>query len=340
MHDQLPTLVEVRRGSIVESRHRGAIVVAQSDGTIIKHLGDEGLITSTRSTIKPIQAIPFVTSGAADHFDISERELAVVCASHEGEPIHTETVSAMLARAGLDETALRCGVQAPYHAETAKSLERKGQPFTQLHNNCSGKHAGMLLTAVYRDSLIEDYYRPEHPVQQEIISVFASMADADRNMPIAIDGCSAPTFGVPLRPLAVAFARLVNPAHDDSSLARASLRIVEAMINHPQMVGGTKGRFDTDLLRAGRGKLVCKIGAEAVYSVGVLPCEQFPAGIGIALKMEDGSYRGLGPAVVETLSRLGVLNQDEVGQLEAYHHPLVDNRRGVKVGEVRVVFDI
>ncbi len=248
-------------------------MVAEPDEKIIRRLGDDSFVTSTRSTIKPIQAIPFITSGAADHFNISDRELAIACASHEGEPIHTETVAAMLARAGLDESALKCGAHAPYNADTGKSLEAAGEPFTQLHNNCSGKHAAMLLTAVHRGLPIEDYYRPEHPVQREIISVFAGMAGLGGDMPVAIDGCSAPTFGVPLRSLAVAFARLVNPSDQGTSVARAARRVVSAMIDHPEMVGGTKGRFDTELLRAGRGKLVCKIGAEAVYSVGVLPCE-------------------------------------------------------------------
>ena len=340
MQNELPILVEVRRGAIVESRHRGAIVVVEPDGRIIKHLGDYDLVTSTRSTIKPIQAIPFIMSGAADHFNVDERELAVVCASHEGEPIHTETVAGMLARAGLDESALRCGPQPPYNAETAKRLEAAGQTFTQLHNNCSGKHTGMLLTAVLRGLPLDDYVSAEHPVQQEIVSTFARMADLDENLPTAIDGCSAPTFAVPLRSLAVAFARLVNSSSDRSAPAVTAQRIVSAMINHPEMVGGTKGRFDTDLLRASHGKLICKIGAEAAYAVGVLPCDQFPRGAGIALKMEDGSYRGLGPTVVETLAQLGVLNEEEVGELARYHRPVVDNLRGLNVGEIRAIFEI
>jgi L-asparaginase II len=337
MQDEIPILVEVRRGAIVESRHRGAIVVADPDGHILAGLGDASLVTSTRSTIKPIQAIPFITSGAADHFSVDERELAVVCASHEGEPIHTETVAGMLARAGLDESALRCGAQVPYNQDTAKSLEAEGQPFTQLHNNCSGKHTGMLLTAVFLGLSLDDYTSAEHPVQREIISTFARMAGVDESLPTAIDGCAAPTFGVPLRSLALAFARLVNPTETDTTTI-ATHRIVTAMINHPEMVGGTKGRFDTELLRASHGKLICKIGAEASYSVGVLPCEQFPRGAGIALKMEDGSYRGLGPAVVETLSQLGVLNEEEVKQLATFHQSSVENRRGDIVGEVRAFF--
>ncbi|MEK6300708.1 MAG: asparaginase [Acidobacteriota bacterium] len=341
MSEELPILVEVRRGAIVESRHCGAIVAVEPDGTVAFRLGDSGFLTSTRSTIKPFQAIPFITTGAADHFGISERELALTCASHEGEPFHVERVAGMLARAGLDESALRCGAHPPFNGAAVRQLENEGQPFTQLHNNCSGKHTGMLLTAVYRGLELDDYYKPEHPVQREIASVLTRIASLEGDLPTAIDGCSAPTFGVPLRSLALAFARLVNP---DSVLlgpeiSGASTRIVRAMIAHPEMVGGTK-RFDSDLLRAGRGKLVCKIGAEAVYGIGVLPCERYPRGLGIALKIEDGSQRGLGPAVVETLAQLGVLSESEQAELAAYHRPSFENRRGLIVGEARAVFDL
>ena len=265
MSEELPILVEVRGGAIIESRHRGAIVAVGPGGSVSAQLGDINLPTSTRSTIKPFQAIPFITSGAADHFGISERELALVCASHEGEAFQVERVAGMLARAGLDESALRCGAHAPYNANAARELEKEGRPFTQLHNNCSGKHTGMLLTAVHRSLPLDDYYKPEHPIQREVVSVLTRMAELDGELPTAIDGCSAPTFEVPLRSLALAFAKLVNPhaASLDQDVAQASTRIFRAMIAHPEMVGGTK-RFDSDLLRAARGKLVCKIGAEAV----------------------------------------------------------------------------
>jgi L-asparaginase II len=338
MQDELPILVEVRRGAIVESLHRGAIVVADPEGQVVARLGNDAFITSTRSTIKPIQAIPFITSGAADHFSVDERELAVVCASHEGEPIHTEAVAGMLARAGLDESALRCGAHAPYSAATAKALEASGQHFNQLHNNCSGKHTGMLMTAVLRGLPLDDYVSAEHPVQREIISTFARLADLDESLPTAIDGCAAPTFGVPLRSLAIAFARLVSQEDQDSASSGAIRRIVAAMINHPEMVGGTKGRFDTELLRAGHGKLICKVGAEASYSVAVLPFERFPRGVGIAFKMEDGSYRGLGPTVVETLAQLGVLTEQELGRSR---HSTSRSLCGEgNVGEVRAIFKL
>lgn len=325
---------------MVESRHRGAVAVAGPDGRVINGIGDASLITSTRSTIKPIQAISFITSGAADHFSLDERELAVVCASHEGEAIHTETVAGMLARAGLDESSLRCGAHAPFSVETAKHLEERGEAFNQLHNNCSGKHTGMLMTAVLLGLDLDDYVSVEHPVQREIIRTFAGLAGLDEDLPSAIDGCSAPTFGVPLSSLAVAFARLVNPADQNPEVASAARRIVAAMINHPEMVGGTKGRFDTELLRTAHGKLVCKVGAEAVYSVGVLPCEQYPGGLGISFKMEDGSYRGLAPTVIETLTQLGVLVKAEIDQLSSFYRPAVENRSGIKVGEVRAVFQL
>ncbi len=347
MSNELPVLVEVRRGAIVESRHRGAIVLADPEGKVLLRIGDARLSTSTRSTIKPIQALPIITSGAADHFNLTSRELAAASASHEGEQIHTETVARMLARAGLDETALRCGAHAPYSADAARQLERDGLPFNQLHNNCSGKHAGMLLTARHRGLSIEDYFSLEHPIQREIIKTLARLGDLAEEMPTAIDGCSAPTFGVPLDSLAIAFARMAGAACEtetaialDPDLAQAAKRVVKAMIEYPEMIGGTKERFDTDLLRAARGKLICKVGAEAVYSVGVLPCEKFPRGLGLAFKMEDGSYRGLAPTVIETLAQLGVLDEMEVAQLASYHRPIIDNRRGMRVGEVRTIFEI
>src|SRR5262249_13149507 len=177
MTNELPILAEVSRGSIIESVHRGTIIAIEPGGRELVGLGDADAITSTRSTIKPIQAIPFVTSGAADYFAVSDRELALACASHEGEPFHTERVAGMLARAGLDESALRCGAHPPYNAETAKRLETEGLPFTQLHNNCSGKHTAMLLTAVHLSLSLDDYYEPEHPIQQAIISVFSQLGE-------------------------------------------------------------------------------------------------------------------------------------------------------------------
>jgi len=343
MTEDIKVLVEVRRGAIVESRHRGAIVAVEPSGKIIARLGNELMITSTRSTIKPIQAIPLITSGAADHFGFTSREIALACASHDGELCHTETAALMLEQAGLTEADLLCGAHAPYSESALRQLEAEGRSFSQLHNNCSGKHAGMLATAVFRGLPTAGYVAADHPVQKEIVSVFARLAGLGEHMPVAVDGCSAPTFGVPLISMATAFARLVNPDEAGGELgaefANAARRIVAAMIAHPELVGGTKGRFDTELLRAGRGRLICKVGAEAVYAVGVLPCERYPNGLGVAFKVEDGSYRGLAPAVVETLGYLGVLEATQQQQLAAYHRPVVLNRRDVAVGDVCPVLE-
>jgi L-asparaginase II len=359
-------LAEVRRGAIVEAVHRGAIVALEPDGKIIASLGDIDFITSTRSAIKPFQALPFILSGAADRFNISQRELAIVCASHSGESYHTETVAALLERLGLDESALRCGAHPPYHEATAKQLERDGQPFTQIHNNCSGKHTGMLATCVHRGLATDNYTDKAHPIQQEIIATFSRLAGLGEPIPTAVDGCSAPTFGVPLRALALAFARLVEAAsrHDrvdetgsgsqfqveklPPQLAEAARRVmhalaarrlVAAMTAHPEMVAGS-ARLDTDLMRAARGALVCKIGAEAVHCIGLLPCAKYPRGLGIAVKIDDGAARGLNSAVVETLVQLGVLDEAQQTELSSYHQPVITNHRGLEVGEVRAVFEL
>src|SRR5262249_8869815 len=350
MSESLPKLVEVRRGQIVESRHRGSIVAVEPDGRIVARLGDEGLIVSTRSTIKPIQALPVITSGAADRFKINSNELAVICASHDGEPIHTETVAGVLSRIGLNEHALMCGVQRPFSEAAAAEFERRGLPFNQLQNNCSGKHAGMLATAVHLGLPTDNYVSPDHPVQKEIAATFSRMSGLGRVLTTAIDGCSAPTFGVPLISLAVALSRLVSPwratretgsgsAIDAGELAAVKW-VVAAMTAHPELIGGSKGRLDTDLMRAAGGRVISKVGAEAVHVLGVAPGEAFPRGLGIAIKIEDGAKRAVPPVVIETLAQLGIIGRPELEKLTEYHHPHIVNHRRIRVGEVRAVFDL
>ena len=341
----MPILIEVKRGEIVESRHRGAIVVSEPDGNILARVGDPNSITSTRSTIKPFQAIPFITSGAADRFDITSRELAIACASHNGEPIHTEAAARILERAGLSENALLCGAHRPYSEEAARQIECEGGSFTQLHNNCSGKHAGMLMTAVHRELSTAGYVSTEHPVQRAILSAFARVAGVGEDLPTGLDGCSAPTFGVPIKALALAFARFAGAGGNttggalDADTAEAAKRIVEAMIVHPEMIGGD-GELDTELMRETGGKLIAKIGAEAAYCVGVLSGDRYPKGLGIAIKIEDGAKRAISPVVIETLAQLGVLDEAELERLGQFHHPLIKNYRGILAAELRAVFKL
>jgi L-asparaginase II len=280
--------------------------------------------------------------------------MAVVCASHSGELQHTETVAGLLTRIGLSEDDLQCGAHRPFSEAAAAQLDRDGIKFSAIHNNCSGKHAGMLATAVHRGLPTADYLSPEHPVQRAIADTLAKMTDRQQGLVRAVDGCSAPTFALTLVELAAAFSRLVNPwsytrpeqgvGHQSGTLtsedAVAIKWIVAAMTGNPELVGGSRGRLDSDLIRVARGKLVSKVGAEAVHAIGVLPCEQFPRGIGVAIKIEDGSQRAAPAVVVETLSQLGVLDQPELDQLQDYHRPAIKNHRKIKVGEIVPVFDL
>jgi L-asparaginase II len=340
----MPTsLVEVWRGPIVESRHRGHLIAEDGDGRTVASLGSPETITFVRSSGKPFQALPLIASGAADHFGFTEQEIAIACGSHSGEAVHVETVRSMLRKIGLDETDLRCGMHEPFSVEVAKDLARSGQSPSVLQNNCSGKHAGMLAFARHVGAPTESYDEPNNPVQQAItktISQFSGVALSA--IAIGVDGCGAPVFGISVRAMALMYARLVAPPEEfDAPTRKACARIVRAMIEHPEMIGGSKNRLDTELIRAGRGRLISKIGAEGVYTVGVLPCEDWPRGLGLAVKIEDGDdHRARPPAVIEALRQLEVLRDDDLAALAAYSPTPITNRRGARVGEARAAFHL
>jgi L-asparaginase II len=336
-------LVEVWRGEIVESRHRGHLTAVEPSGRTITELGEPEFITYLRSSGKPFQTIPVVTSGAADRFCFSEKEIAIACGSHSGEPVHLETVRAMLGKIGLSESDLKCGAHVPFNAEAAAELTRAGQTPTAIHNNCSGKHAAMLALALHLVAPTAEYDRPSSPVQQMIKRTVAEFSGAPVDeIKMGTDGCAVPVFGIPVRAMALMYARLVSPPDTlDEALRRACRRIVHAMIDFPEMVGGTKDRLDTELIRAARGRLISKIGAEGVYTVGVLPNEEWPNGLGLALKVEDGDdQRARPPAVIEALRQLGVLSANDVQHLSAYVPVPIRNRRGDRVGEARAAFTL
>ncbi len=331
-----PVVVEVHRGSVIEARHRGALSVVEPAGPVVGQIGDPSQLTTTRSTIKAVQALELVSSGAAARFSLSPRELAVVCASHSAEHMHTQTVSQLLARAGLDTDALQCGPHRPIHGPTADAQIRAGHQPTALDNNCSGKHTGMLLTCLHRGWPLASYLDITHPLQVQILTNLRELA-GDPTIDVAgRDGCSAPTFGVSLHSLARIAAHLAAPT---GGRAHAIQTLTAAMLQHPEMIGGT-GRFDTDLMRVARGKLVCKIGAESSYLVAVFPGDAAPKGLGLAFKIEDGGQRALAPWVVSVLHKLGVLQKQQVDQLHTHAAPKRLNCRDVEVGEVRVVDDV
>jgi L-asparaginase II len=337
------SLVEVKRGSITESRHRGYIVAVEPDGNIVASLGDPRYVTFLRSSAKPFQALPLLLTGAADHFGFTDREVALVCASHNGEPIHTEIAASMLKKIGLGPEALKCGVHEPYSAEAAAELRARGEEPNVLHNNCSGKHIGMLAVALHIGAPIENYDSPESPVQKaiaDVVSEFTGVPVTD--MAVGTDGCGAPIFGITMRAMALAYARLVlPPANFDQATRDACERIVRVMTTYPELIGGTSQRLDTEVMRAARGRVVSKVGAEGVYTAGVKPCEEWPRGLGVALKIEDGDDKRARPTVViEALRQLGVLRDESLEAVAKYAFFPVTNRRGDVVGEISASFDL
>ena len=257
--------------------------------------------------------------------------------------MHTETVARMLRKLGLDESALKCGAHEPYSEETARLLRERGERPSQLHNNCSGKHAGMLAVALQLGAPVEEYDDPSGPVQLAVGRVIEQFSDTPlKDMAVGLDGCGVPSFGVTVRAMALMAARLVEPRESwDAGTREACGRIVSAMRRRPEMIEGT-GEMDTEIMLHAKGRLVSKVGAEGVYTAGVLPCEEWPRGLGVALKLEDGDRdeRARPVATVEALRQLGVLRADELDALSRFAGAELCNHRGDRVGEVRAAFEL
>ncbi|HEV7472540.1 MAG TPA: asparaginase [Pyrinomonadaceae bacterium] len=345
-NQEVPTaepLVKVTRGGITESRHRGHIVAVEPDGSLAAHLGAPETVTYLRSSAKPHQAIPLVASGAADRFGFTDKEIALASASHSGEPIHTEVAASMLKKIGLGPEALKCGIHEPYSIEVAQRMREAGEQPNVLQNNCSGKHAGMLALALHLGAPTETYDEPGNPVQLaigKVVSQFSGVPIED--IAVGVDGCGVPVFGVTVKAMALMYARLVaTPAEFDETIRDACKRIVSAMTSYPELIGGTKDRLDTEIMRAAPGRLVSKVGAEGVYTVGILPCADWPRGLGLALKIEDGDdHRARPTVVIESLRQLGVLADESLEAVARYAFFPVRNRRGDTVGEVTPEFKL
>lgn len=335
-------LVEVTRGDLVECIHLGAVVAVDADGRLVYSAGDPYLVSYPRSSTKPLQVLPFIESGGAEHFGFSDRQIAVMCASHAAEDVHTDTVQSILDRIGLDKSALMCGIHAPGNKAAAARLVEQGLKPTTLHSNCSGKHSGMLAMARFLGVPYEDYYAVDHPVQQRILALLSEFTDMPADQIIlASDGCTVPTFGMPLYNFALGFARLVEPGRWDAKRQAACRRVVHAMQTYPEMVAGTE-RLDTDLMRVAKGSLMCKGGAEGYMSVGILPSAAFPRGLGVVFKIIDGDPIGRARpvATIEVLRQLGVLDDEQLAALASYRRAAVKNMRGAVVGEVRANFEL
>jgi len=342
-----PTLVEVTRGDRVESGHRGQVVVAAPDGRLLARVGDPDTFIFLRSSAKPFQLAPFVASGRFDEFRLGSEALAIMAASHSGEDRHVRLVQEILRGAGLTSGVLQNQVHPPFDTETAHRLIRDGEKPTVLRGNCSGKHAGMVLFAKASGWPIDSYWHPDHPVQRAGLEAVSALSDVPiEEIATATDGCGVVTFGIPLRGLAVAFARLADPsAVPDRPLSDALRRIRDAMMAHPELVAGER-RIDTALMRALPRRVVSKGGAEGVLAMG-LPPGALPDGapfgdgpMGIAAAIEDGNTaRRAGDVVsVAVLRQLGLLDAPIPAPLEPFASPPILDPRGERSGEVRAAF--
>jgi L-asparaginase II len=325
-----PVLVEVLRGAVVESAHRGAVAVFDADGKPLLEIGDTARPVFPRSAVKAIQALPLVESGAADAYGFGDRELALACASHSGEPAHVELAAAMLAKAGLDRTALECGAHWPSSHDATIALASEGGVPNALHNNCSGKHAGFLCTCVHAGVAHGGYVKAGHALQEMVRdamqAVTGAVHDADNQ---ATDGCSIPTYTVPLRSFALGFARMATGRGFAPERAKAAKRLFGACMAEPFLVAGT-GRADVALMQAAPGRIFVKTGAEGVY------CAALPElGLGIALKCDDGAGRAAEVMIAAVLAKLLRVDKALAANLIEQANPAIESRIGAKVGSLR-----
>ena len=323
-------LAVATRGGVVESVHTGSVAVVDRHGRLLFGAGDPSSLTFTRSALKPLQALPFVAGGGVERFGYSVPQVALLCASHSGEPRHVDAVADMLVRAGNSADELQCGTHAPGYFELAGE-RAPPPPWSPLAHNCSGKHSGMLAYCTQCGLPKQDYLAPDHPMQQAIRQAVARFAQVpEEQLAMGIDGCSAPNYAMPLANLALAFAKLAT-GEMDADYGAAPRTLARAMVTHPEMVSG-EHRNDLALMRAGRGDWVTKVGAEGVQTIGIAS-----RGWGIAIKVADGAARGLHPASVAVLEQLELLDDAARLELAAWGRPDIRNYRGTVTGDVHGV---
>jgi len=324
-----PLLAEIRRGSLVESCHRGSIAVVDADGRIVHSVGDIGALVYPRSAVKAMQALVLVESGAADRFALDSEALALACASHGGEPGHVAVAERMLAAAGLDASALECGIHWPSHAPSAQALARSGATASALHNNCSGKHSGFLCAACALGVEHRGYAKADHPVQRAVKAVLEDLTGiriADEHR--AVDGCSVPTWALPLSALARGFARFGTGKGLGPERAKAAQRLRAACAAKPWHVAGT-GRFCTSVMQHFGERVFVKTGAEGVFC-GAIP----GAGLGVAIKVDDGAARASEVAMAGVIARFVPLDDKDRTALERLLRPTLRNWNGIEVGAI------
>lgn len=328
-------LVNVTRGPLVESIHRGDIAVVDSKGQLLYHVGDPYKVSFMRSAAKPIQTLNVILSGAADRFNFTEEELAIMCASHYGEDFHRKVVEGILNKIGLSVDNLLCGATLSLSPKYTEELIWNHTKLQPTHTDCSGKHSGMLAVCIHKRYSINNYNIENHPIQRELKSITAKICGINKDeIYLGIDGCTVPVYGMPLYNMALGFAKLANANSLSKEYKDACNSVFEAMNKAPEMISGTNG-FCTELIKNTKGKLIGKLGAEAVYCIGIKDRD-----LGIAIKIEDGNYRAVWPTVIKCIEDLGVLDKNESILLQKYRVGKNLNNIGEEIGEIRAVFDL
>jgi L-asparaginase II len=320
-------LVRVERGGVEEAIQLGHLAVVDADGQVDASLGDPGRVTYFRSCAKPFQAIGSLSAGIAARYGLGAEHIAIMAASHSGEPRHVEIVRDLLRRAGIAESALQCGAHWPYYEPAATAARHQMDEPLAVFNNCSGKHAGMLAAAHALDAPLETYLDPTHPVQQRIRGVIEAFTGCPPAViHYGIDGCSAPNAAVPLAAMAKSFAGLLT------STDEIPMSVVAAMTQHPFLIGGTD-RFDTRLMDVTGGRLLAKGGAAGAHCTGDRRSRR-----GLAVKFDSGDGTWTAVAVMAALERLGWLDHGERKALSTFALPTLRNHKREAVGTVRPVF--
>lgn len=345
-------LLELTRGSVVEAVHSGSIAVVSADGSLLKSHGDPDTVAFLRSSAKPFQALPFVEAGGVEHYNYTQAELSLSCASHETSQMHLDTLLALQKKTGIDESLLQCGPHLPGDVVMLREVIRRNIRPTANFNNCSGKHTSMLAFAKMRGLALENYLAPDHPLQGAILKTLSEMCAIETNkIETGIDGCSAPNFAMPLRHAALGMARLCDPRGLGEVRAAACKKITDAMTAQPEMVSN-HGEFDAELMKTAGGRVVTKRGAEGFQIVGLLPGVVNERGVGIAIKVADGDKSSMDdelqthtrvrpPVTLEVLRQLGALTEAQMQALAEFGpEKIIRNYAGLVTGASRPVFKL
>lgn len=338
-------LVSINRGKTLESLHHGIIAISNKNGDVIASYGNIDTVVYLRSSAKPFQLLPFIEIEGDLYFDFSAEEIALMSSSHEGTPDHVRVATQIQKKIGIDESTLLCGSHYPYDEETKNELLINNQKPTPNHNNCSGKHCGMIAYAYFKGLSIDDYVVNRHPIQKQMRTLFANMCDVEeKEIQIGIDGCGAPNFAVPMKNAAIAFAKLVNPKGMSGAKVNGCNKITDAMLAYPEMISG-HGKFDTELMKVGKGKIISKGGAEGYQAIGLKEGAISPdsEALGIVIKLADGDVtnRALPAVTLSVLQQLGAIDEEQLGALTKFGPSKeFTNVLGDVVGRQEILFNL